>query len=166
MSTVLQSSIAVGQQRAVLLTSNKSQLFRIDLAAAAGSSQQGAQLSLINAATGESIKSLGTIAGGSDSMFVWLPAGEYHLVVSGISRDESAMPALGFTLKADVISADEGPGIDDGSSPPTSEEDTYTTTVLPDFDPGVSVGDLSEDPWEDNLLLNAIQQFALLLLGP
>ena len=166
MSTVLQSSIAVGQQRAVLLTSNKSQLFRIDLAAAAGSSQQGAQLSLINAATGESIKSLGTIAGGSDSMFVWLPAGEYYLVVSGISRDKSTMPALGFTLKADVIRADEGPGIDDGSSPPTSEEDTYTTTVLPDFDPGVSVGDLSEDPWEDNLLLNAIQQFALLLLGP
>jgi hypothetical protein len=52
MSTVLQSSVAVGQQRAVMLTSNKSQLFRIDLAAAAGSSQQGAQLSLINAATG------------------------------------------------------------------------------------------------------------------
>ncbi|MGV2337897.1 MAG UNVERIFIED_CONTAM: hypothetical protein LVR18_28725 [Planctomycetaceae bacterium] len=42
MSTVLQSSVAVGQQRAVMLTSNKSQLFRIDLAAAAGSSQQGA----------------------------------------------------------------------------------------------------------------------------
>ena len=166
MTTVLQASVAVGQQRTVLLTSNKSQLFRIDLAAAAGSVQQGAQLSLINAATGESIRSLGTIAGSSGSMFVWLPAGEYFLVVSGISCDKSPLPALGFTLKTDVISADEGPGIDDGTSVPTPDEDPYTTTVLPELDSGVSVGDLSEDPWEGNLLLDALEKFALLLLGP
>ncbi len=166
MTTVLQDSVFLGQHKTVLLTSSKSQLFRIDLAAGAGADRQGVQLSLINAATGESIKALGVVAGTTGSMFVWLPAGEYYLVTTGITRDRSAMPALDFTLRADVISDDEGPGPDDGTSLPDLEEDPYTTTVLPESDPAVGVGELTEDPWSGILLVNIIEQFVNTLFGP
>jgi hypothetical protein len=167
MTTVLQSDVTSGQSRGVLLTSHKSQLFRIDLAAIAGADRQGLQLSLINAATGDSVKALGVVAGAAGSMFVWLPAGEYYLVITGISRDGLSMPALGFSLKVDVISDDEGPSLDDGTTvtPPTPEDDPFTTVVMPDTDFGVSIGDMPENPWDSNLLLNLFEQFAETLFG-
>ncbi|MFM7057558.1 MAG: matrixin family metalloprotease [Planctomycetota bacterium] len=166
MTTVLQSSVILGQRRTVLLTSNKSQLFRIDLGAGAGADRQGLQLNLIDAATGESVKAVGVIAGATGSMFVWLPAGEYYLVTTGITCDRSAMPALSFTLKVDVISDDEGPGPDDGTSLPIPEEDPYITTIQPESDPAVGFGEFTEDPWSNILLVNIIEQFVTTLFGP
>jgi hypothetical protein len=166
MSTVQQSSVTLGQRRTVLLTSNKSQFFRIDLEAGAGAARQGAQLSLIDAATGESVKALGVVAGTVGSMFVWLPAGEYYLVTTGITCDRSAMPALQFTLKADVISDDEGPSLDDGTSPPDPGVDPYVVTPEPESDPAVGHGELSEDPWANNVLINLFEEFVNSLFGP
>jgi hypothetical protein len=166
MSTVQQSSVTLGQRRTVLLTSNKSQFFRIDLEAGAGAARQGAQLSLIDAATGESVKALGVVAGTVGSMFVWLPAGEYYLVTTGITCDRSAMPALQFTLKADVISDDEGPSLDDGTSPPDPGVDPYVVTPEPESDPAVGHGELSEDPWANNVLINLFEEFVNTLFGP
>lgn len=166
MTTVQQSSVILGQRRTVLLTSNKSQFFRIDLETAAGDVRQGAQLSLIDAATGESVKALGVVAGTVGSMFVWLPVGEYYLVTTGITSDRSVMPALQFTLKADVISDDEGPRLDDGTSLPDPEEDPYFVTPVAETDPAVGCGELSEDPWANNLLINLFEEFVNSLFGP
>lgn len=166
MTTVQQSSVLLGQHKTVLLTSNKSQFFRIDLEAGAGEARQGAQLSLIDAATGEPVKALGVVAGTTGSMFVWLPVGEYYLVTTGITCDRSAMPALQFTLKADVISDDEGPSLDDGTSPPDFGVDPYVVTPSTESDPAVGYGELSEDPWANNLLINIFEEFVNTLFGP
>jgi len=161
MTTVLESSVAPNEQKAVLLTSNKSQLFRIDLVAAAGSSDQGLQLKIYDAATGEQVKALGVVADSSGSLFVWLPAGEYYMVVTGITRNSGTTGALGFSLKADVISDDEGPGPDDGTGggESTTEEDPFTTTVLPEPDPGIDPGVPSEDPWNTSVVIECFSQY-------
>ncbi|MEY3459607.1 MAG: hypothetical protein RL215_2764, partial [Planctomycetota bacterium] len=112
----------------------------------------------------EQVKALGVVADSSGSLFVWLPAGEYYMVVTGITRNSGTTGTLGFSLKADVISDDEGPGPDDGSgSGATTEEDPFTTTVLPEPDPGVDPGVPSEDPWSTNPLVECLTQFYLML---
>jgi len=37
--------------------------------------------------------------------------------------------------------------------------------VLPETDLGVNVGDMPENPWDKNLLLNLFEQFAETLFG-
>lgn len=144
--TVLQDTVSVGEQSAIRLTSIRSQFFRFELNAAAGAADQGLQLKLIDAATGSQIRGIGVVSAGTESMLVWLPAGEYNLIVTGISKVQNSVTALGFTLTAQVISDDEGPLLDDGSTvtePPTTGE-VFNTEVL--SDPTI---DLSppEDPW-------------------
>ncbi|MEY2727184.1 MAG: hypothetical protein RLZZ458_3051, partial [Planctomycetota bacterium] len=164
-TTVLEGALAVGERSGIRLISNRSQLFRINLAAAAGTVDRGLQLNIIDAATGTQVQGIGVVAGSSEAMFIWLPAGEYNLIATGISRTQSAGSALGFKVNAQVISDDEGPAIDDGSSinqdPPSGE--VFNTEVL--SEPTI---DLSppENPWQGNLLWEVFFGFYETLLNP
>ena len=165
MNTVLQDAVAPGQRAGIRLTSNRSQLFRLDLAAAAGSADQALQLNIVDAATGTRLQSTGVLAGATGELFIWLPAGEYFVLVTGVSRTQSALSPLAFTLKADVISDDEGPLLEDGGSSTTDppEGEVYDTDVLDE--PGLDVYP-PENPWEGNLLFECIFSMYDTLFGP
>jgi hypothetical protein len=163
--TVLQGAVSVGERSGIRLISNRSQLVRFDLTAAVGTVEQGLQLNVIDAATGTQVQGIGVLAGSSESMFIWLSAGEYNLIVTGISRTQNSGSLLGYKVSAQVVSDDEGPAIDDGSSvntnPPGGEG--LNTEVL--SEPTI---DLSppENPWQGNLLWEVFCGFYETLLNP
>ena len=163
--TVLQGAVSVGERSGIRLISNRSQLVRFDLTAAVGTVGQGLQLNVIDAATGTQVQGIGVLAGSSESMFIWLSAGEYNLIVTGISRTQNSGSLLGYKVSAQVVSDDEGPAIDDGSSvntnPPGGEG--LNTEVL--SEPTI---DLSppENPWQGNLLWEVFCGFYETLLNP
>lgn len=132
------------------LKTYKTQLFRFDLSSRSISADAGVQLSIYDARTGAVVASMAAAIGLAKTDFVWLGAGEYILRASKRVRVAGAPGAVNFTLRADVISDDQGPlPIDPTRLPEPTYPDWEWETVPPTSPPPIIdfVDPLPEDPW-------------------
>lgn len=132
------------------LTIPKTQLFRFDLSSQADSNDIGVQLNIFDARTGAMVAAMASANGLARTEYVWLGAGEYVLKAINRARLPSAVGVASFSLRADVISDDQGPlPIDPTQIPEYPEEDWIWGEIPPTSPPPIIdfFVPLPEDPW-------------------
>ncbi len=168
---VFSGSIAGSAQNVSKLTNYKTQLFRFDLSSQSISNDVGVQLNIFDARTGAVVGSLAASNGLAKTEYVWLGAGDYIIKVNRRTRLASAGAMVNFTLRADVISDDQGPlpiNPTQASGPvfPDWDWESLPPTVTPPPIVDVVVP-LPEDPWSVDLVLSPVDNFyASFLNGP
>jgi hypothetical protein len=148
--TVFSASVTSTSSSLSKLTTYKTQLFRFDLKSQAISNDAGVQLSIYDARTGAIVAAMAASNGLARTEYVWLGAGEYILRATKRVRVAGTPGSVSFTLKADVISDDQGPlPIDPTKIPETPYPDWDWETVPPTAPPPIIdfVIPLPEDPW-------------------
>jgi Matrixin len=130
---------------------NKTQLFRFDLQALATFDSSGVQMSFYNARTGDLVNTLAAAAGTIRTEYLWLSEGAYYLRAT--SRVQAGHPqrVVNFSLRADVVSDDQGPmPIDPTLPPPPPVNPLYIWTPISPFSPPPIINSLEppiENPW-------------------
>ncbi len=149
MVNMFEGEIQGAQEDFSNLTTYKPQLFRFDLSASASTSNEGIQLTFIDARTGAVVFIIAAGSGTPASEYIWLPKGEYVLKAESRSRKSQSPGIIGFKLRADVLSDDQGPNPVDPTQIVPPLETTWNWRDYPISDPPVI--DLPyivvEDPW-------------------
>lgn len=109
------------------LNVRRTQLFRIDLQALAGSVDAAAQVSVYDQRSGELIKTIAANAGTVESEFVWLSGGNYIVQVSGFSRIPGLDMATEYRVWINGLSDDQGPN-------PLRPDEPYIPPLGPDYE--------------------------------
>lgn len=140
-----QAEIIAGEIQLGGISSLKSQLFKLDLSNLSETDGDKVAISVIHRRNQQIVQTVMATAGASESIFVWLPEGEYGVAVQAKSANGDAT-AVGYRISVAVVSDDEGPGYVDplDPDPGTGDQDPYIY-----FDPYVGTEDPYEDPWLD-----------------
>ncbi len=154
MRTVYTGRVTSTLEHLSKLTTYKTQLFRFDLSAQSSSLDAGLQISIYDAKTGAIVATLAAATGIPKTEYVWLGAGDYILRASKRSRSVNVPGTVSFSLKADVISDDQGPlPIDPTRLPQPTFPDWNWETTPPSNPPPIIdyVDPLPEDPWRNDI---------------
>lgn len=168
MRTVYSGSVTSVAQSLSKLTTYKTQLFRFDLSSQALSNDAGVQLSIYDARTGNVVASLAAANGRVRTDYVWLGAGEYILKATRRVRLASAAGSVNFTLRADVISDDQGPLPIDPTKLPETPFPDWTWDIMPPTVPPPIIDvvvPLPEDPWSTDIILSPFDDYYLHFLA-
>lgn len=131
------------------LTTYKPQLFRFDLSSSASTANEGVQLTFIDIRTGATVFIIAAGAGSPATEYAWLPKGEYVLKAEARSRNSQSPGLIRFTLRADVLSDDQGPNPVDPTQIVPPVETKWSWRDYPISDPPVIDVPFTvvEDPW-------------------
>jgi Matrixin len=168
MRTVFSQSVTDSRESISKLTTYKTQLFRFDLSSQAVSKDAGVQLSIYNAITGAIVAAMASANGLARTDYVWLSAGEYILRATKRVRGASAPGSVNFTLRADVISDDQGPLPQNPTGlPETPYPDWEWQQVPPTVPPPIIeiVIPLPEDPWSIDIIYSPYDDYYAWLLS-
>lgn len=160
--TVYSGSASSTTESLSRLTTYKTQLFRFDLSSQAVSNDVGVQLSIYDARTGTIVATMASANGLSRTDYFWLGAGEYILRATRRVRAANAAGAVNFTLRADVISDDQGPlPIDPTMMPEAPYPDWDWESLPPAVPPPVInvIIPLPEDPWSVDVILSPFDEY-------
>jgi hypothetical protein len=166
--TVYSGSVTSAGQNLSKLTTYKTQLFRFDLSSQSLSNDAGVQLSIYDARTGAIVASMASANGLARTDYIWLGAGEYILRAVRRVRVAAATASVNFTLRADVLSDDQGPlPIDPTRLPETPYPDWDWETIPPTVPPPIIniVVPLPEDPWSIDILLSPFDNYYATILA-
>jgi translation initiation factor IF-1 len=158
----------LGEKDYSLLTSAKSQLFRIDLSTVA-TVGQASQVTLVDVRTQSVVQTIVAIGGTSSTAFVWLQEGDYVIVATALSQDAANVNPVSYQVTAAVVSDDEGP-LTDGSTGSTGDStsgDTFVWNDIPvDESPLVEDDIILNDTWINPLVLVLAERFYDEFFGP
>lgn len=143
------------------LQSRKSQLFRFDLSATATTTDQGIQLSIFNARTRDLVFTFSVGAGITTTEYLWLPKGEYVVKADARTRSGPVSGSVGYRLRADVLSDDQGPNpVDPTQVLPPIQDPWIWTDYPPTSPPTLSLPPtLIDDPWMDERTLDYLADY-------
>ncbi len=152
-----QAQIVAGEIQLGRISSLKSQLFRLDLSNLSEVSGDKVAINVIDLRNQQTVQTVMATAGATESIFIWLPEGEYGIAVRGKAADGGST-AIGYRIDVSVVSDDEGPGYVDpldpdgstGDQDPYIYEDPYAGTEDPYEDPWLDPYFLGGDPWEND----------------
>jgi hypothetical protein len=157
-----------GEKDYSLLTSAKSQLFRIDLSTVA-TVGQASQVTLVDVRTQSVVQTIVAIGGTSSTAFVWLQEGDYVIIATALSQDAANVNPVSYQVTAAVVSDDEGP-LTDGSTGSTGDStsgDTFVWNDIPvDESPLVEDDVILNDTWINPLVLVLAERFYDEFFGP
>ena len=98
-------------------SAGETKLYRFDLSAANGASNEGVRVTIYDAHTKNSVMTAVTRAGVSRSALAWLQQGDYILRFTAISGNTNPAMDVNYTLMVDGISDDQDDNGDDGNDP-------------------------------------------------
>jgi Matrixin len=158
---VFAGSVTATSENVSRFTTYKTQLFRFDLSTQAASANAGVQLNIYDGKTGNIVSSFAAASGVLRTAYVWLGAGEYYLLATSRSRPGTPALAATFSLRADVISDDQGPNPIDPTKlpPPTLPE--WDWEQAPPTVPAVinSVEPPFENPWTSDFDYSFLEEY-------
>jgi hypothetical protein len=160
--TVYTGNVTTTAENLSKFTTYKTQLFRFDLASQSISNNAGVQLSIYDARTGSVVASMASANGLARTEYIWLGAGEYFLRAVRRVRVAATTGPVNFTLRADVISDDQGPLPIDPTRPPETPFPDWDWETLPPTVPPPIINiviPLPEDPWNFDILLPPIDDY-------
>lgn len=168
MRGVFAGNVTASGENVSRFTTFKTQLFRFDLSAQAASVDAGVQLNIYDAKTGNIVSSFAAATGVQRTAYVWLGAGEYYFVVTSRSRLGTPALAASFSLRADVISDDQGPNPIDPTKPPPPVLPDWDWEASPPTNPTVVdyVDPPFENPWTSDFDYTFFFDYYRLLLLP
>lgn len=160
MRQVLSGSIATGAMRVMEFETYKTQLLQFELSASSDSANLGVQMTLYDARTGDIVANFGAASGKTSREYLWLGKGKYYWRIEQVAKVASQQGTVQYSLKADVLSDDQGPRIID----PNQNANPYPDweTRLPPT-PTVPVIQIVEppftNPWTSQFQMPSIYNF-------
>ncbi|NND98856.1 MAG: matrixin family metalloprotease [Pirellulaceae bacterium] len=120
MNLLAEGEISDSVDEFVRWTAGKTKLFRFDLSAHGGSSDQGVRLTIYDAHTRETEMVLVAHSGLTRNAFAWLQQGDYILRFTSFSLTDQPVAAISYSLTCDGLSDDQ-------------DEDDYDPSDDPDY---------------------------------
>jgi hypothetical protein len=152
--TVYSKSVSDSIENISKFKTFKTQLFRFDLSSQSTSNDIGVQFSIYDARTGAIVAAMASANNLARTDYVWLGAGDYILRASRLLRGTSTNGTAHFTLRAAVMSDDQGPlPINPSELPEAYDPEWYWEEIPPEEPPPIIdyVDPLPEDPWTSDV---------------
>jgi hypothetical protein len=161
MRQVFAGSLQAGAEDFSNLKVNKTQLMRFDLSSISNVGTTGVQMSIHDARTGDIVAAFSAASNNVKSEYVWIGAGEYIIRTRNIQQTGTIGASTSFTLKADVLSDDQGPRPIDPNNPLPTITD-WNWEENPSSDPPVVVQPVEPPflpPWFSDILVELVNNY-------